>query len=174
MLHIYYGKGKGKTSSALGLILRAAAYGKKIVLIQFFKPTKAFSGERLSLKKLKNIKQIRFNQHHPIFIKNLDNGQIEKLKENIDKAILKLKKILRKEKFDIIVCDEILNIIHKKLVKEEDIMKLLSKFGCKKEIILTGRNKPKKLIKIADYVTEFRAGKHPFQKGILARKSIEF
>lgn len=174
MLHVYYGKGKGKTSSALGLILRASSYNKKIILFQFLKPAKIFSGEQLGLKKLKNVKQIRFNQQHLIFMKNLKKEDFKKLKENISKSILKLKKILQKKNFDIIVCDEILNIIHKNLLKEDEIVKMFCKIKHEKEIILTGRNKPDKLLKIADYATEFGLIKHPFQKGVLARKAIEF
>ncbi|MDD5291890.1 MAG: cob(I)yrinic acid a,c-diamide adenosyltransferase [Candidatus Omnitrophica bacterium] len=174
MLQIYYGKGKGKTSSALGLILRASAYNKRIILFQFFKPSKIFSGEHLSLKKLKNVKQVRFNQQHPMFLKNSKKQTPQELKKNIDKTILELKKILRKKDFDILVCDEILNVIHKNLVKENKIVKIFCRIKNDKEIILTGRNKPDKLLKIADYVTEFSLKKHPFKKGILARKSIEF
>jgi len=174
MLHIYYGKGKGKTSSALGLILRACTYDKKIALIQFLKPKKIFSGEHVSLCKLKNVRQIRFNQQHPIFTKNLTPKDIIKLKQNISKSLEELKEILSNKEFDIIICDEILNIIGAKLIKEEELAKLFNKINKKKEIILTGRNKPRKLLGIADYVTEFRLVKHPFQKGILARKSIEF
>jgi cob(I)alamin adenosyltransferase len=171
MLHIYYGKGKGKTSSSLGLILRACSYNKRIILLQFLKPIKVFSGEQISLKKFKNVKHVRFNQKHPIFTKDPD---IKKLKQNINKCIVELKKIIQKKDFDILVCDEILNIIHKGIIKEEDIIKIFNKIKDKKEIILTGRNKPNKLLSIADYATEFRLVKHPFQKGILARRAIEF
>ncbi|MDD5618074.1 MAG: cob(I)yrinic acid a,c-diamide adenosyltransferase [Candidatus Omnitrophica bacterium] len=174
MLHIYYGKGKGKTSSALGLILRACAYDKRIILFQFLKPNKIFSGEQLGLKRLKNIKQIRFDQEHPMFMKKSGKLNIVKLKENIDKILSELNKILRKKDFDILVCDEILNIIHKDLINEKTIISMFNKIKNNKEIILTGRNKPKQLLKIADYTTEFRLIKHPYQKGILARKSIEF
>lgn len=174
MLHIYYGKGKGKTSSALGIILRAAGYRKKIILFQFLKPKKIFSGEYASLKKIPNVKQIRFNQRHPIFMLKNKEEQIVKLKKHILKSMLKLKEIIQKGYFDILVCDEILNLVYDDFIKEQDVIKLLNKVKDKKEIILTGRNKPNKLIKLADYVTEFNQIKHPFQRGILARKSIEY
>ena len=174
MLHIYYGKGKGKTSAALGLILRACGYNKRIVLFQFLKPKKIFCGEYASLKKFSNVKQIRFEQKHPIFMQECGKKQVKELKEHIQESLLKLKKIIQNKKFDILICDEILNIIHKKLIKEEYVVKMFKNVSVRKEIILTGRNKPKKLAAIADYITEFRQIKHPFQKGILARKSIEF
>jgi cob(I)alamin adenosyltransferase len=174
MLHIYYGKGKGKTSAALGLILRAAGHGKKITLIQFLKPKDIFSGEHSSLKKLSNVKQIRFDQKHPIFMRNNKSKQIKVLKENINKSILHLKSIIDREKFDILVCDEILNLLNSKCLDEATIINLINKCRKEREIILTGRQKPNKLTKIADYITEFKLVKHPFQKGTKARKSIEY
>ena len=174
MLHIYFGKGKGKTSAALGLILRATGYGKRIILFQFLKPKKLFSGEYASLKKFPKVKQARFNQKHPIFMERNKEEQIVKLRKHIQKSMLKLEEIIQKGNFDILVCDEMLNLIYQDFIKEQDVIKLLTKVKDKKEIILTGRNKPNRLIKIADYVTEFNQIKHPFQRGILARKSIEY
>ncbi|MDD5005651.1 MAG: cob(I)yrinic acid a,c-diamide adenosyltransferase [Candidatus Omnitrophica bacterium] len=172
MLHIYYGKGKGKTSAALGLILRAAGYKKKIIFVQFLKPPKSLSGECISIRKFTNVKQIRFEQTHPVFLKKKTAVQIKKLKECIQESILTLKEIVQNKNFDILVCDEVLNLID--FIKESDLVKIFTKIKNKKEIILTGINKPKKLAKIADYITEFRLVKHPFQKGTIARKTIEY
>ena len=174
MLHIYYGKGKGKTSAALGLILRASGYNKRIVLFQFLKPKRFVSGEHKSLNKLPNVKQIRFDQKHPIFMKKRKKKQLEDLKQHINKSIQELKKVIRKRDFDILVCDEILNLINVGFIKESDLISYFGKIKSSREIVLTGRNKPKRLTRIADYVTELRLIKHPFQKGILARRSIEF
>lgn len=174
MLHIYYGKGKGKTSAALGLILRAAGYKKKIILFQFLKPRNLFSGEQASLKKLANVKQVRFDQKHPLFMVKEKKKQISELKIHIQKSMLKLKEVIQKKDFDILVCDEMLNLISEDFIKEDDVIKMLSKIKNKKEIILTGRDMPRKLLQIADYVTELRLIKHPFQKGILARRCVEY
>lgn len=174
MLHLYYGKGKGKTSAALGLILRAAGYKKRIVLFQFLKPKDLFSGEYTSLKKFPNVKQIRFNQKHPIFMVKDRRKQISKLKIHVKESISKLKQIIKKGRFDILVCDEMLNLINAGLIKERDAIAIFAKIRNKKEVILTGRGIPKKLTKIADYITKFRLVKHPFQRGVLARKTIEY
>ncbi|MFC1645643.1 cob(I)yrinic acid a,c-diamide adenosyltransferase [Candidatus Omnitrophota bacterium] len=174
MLHIYYGKGKGKTSAALGLILRAAGRKRKIILFQFLKPKGLFSGEYASLKKFPNVKQVRFDQKHPIFMVSDKEKQICKIKTHIRKSMSELSKIIRKKSFDILVCDEMLNLIDCGFIKEKDIIAVFNKIKDKKEVILTGRKKPKKLTAIADYVTEFRLIKHPFQRGILARKNIEY
>ena len=102
------------------------------------------------------------------------SGQMNKLKSRIRQSISVLKQIVNKGNFDILVCDEILNVISTGLVKESEIITIFKEVKDRKEIILTGRPKPKKLTKIADYITELRLAKHPFQKGILARKSIEY
>ncbi|MFC1709396.1 cob(I)yrinic acid a,c-diamide adenosyltransferase [Candidatus Omnitrophota bacterium] len=174
MLHIYYGKGKGKTSAALGLILRAAGYKSKVILFQFLKPKKIFSGELASLKRLPNIKQVRFDQKHPIFMIKNEGKQIRELKLHVEKSISKLKGVIQKGNFDILVCDEILNLLSLNTVKESELVEIFKKIKNRKEVILTGRQKPNKLSRIADYITEFKLVKHPFQKGILARKAIEY
>lgn len=174
MLHIYYGKGKGKTSAALGLILRAAGYKKRIYLFQFLKPKDLFSGEHASIQKLPNVKQIRFSQKHPIFMIKDKEKQIIKLRLHVKESITKLKNIIKNKKFDILVCDEMLNLIDCGLIKENEIVNIFKKIKQKKEIILTGRTMPNKLFRIADYITEFKLVKHPFQKGTLARRCIEY
>ncbi|MFH1621877.1 MAG: cob(I)yrinic acid a,c-diamide adenosyltransferase [Candidatus Omnitrophota bacterium] len=174
MLHVYYGKGKGKTSAALGLILRAAGYKKRIYLFQFLKPKDLFSGEHASIQKLPNVRQIRFSQKHPIFMIKDKEKQIGKLRLHVKKSMVKLNNIIKSKRFDVLVCDEMLNLIDCGLIKEDDIVNIFKKIKQKKEIILTGRTKPNKLSRIADYITEFKLIKHPFQKGILARKTVEY
>lgn len=174
MLHIYYGKGKGKTSAALGLILRAAGYNKRIILFQFLKPKNIFCGEHASLKKLPKIKQVRFHQKHPIFMQKKGPRQIRQLKNHLRDSIKKLQRVIARGNFDILICDELLNVIHKDWVNEDMLFALFQSIKNDKEIVLTGRKKPKKLTKIADYITECKLVKHPFDKGILARKSIEY
>ena len=174
MLHIYYGKGKGKTSAALGLALRAAGYKKRIIFFQFLKPKNFKSGEHLSLKKLKTIQQIRFNQRHPIFAKKNCSCSLQNLKKEINASLEKLRDILKKKNFDILICDELLNCIHKNVLDETTLIQLFKPIKNEKEVILTGRKKPQGLFVIADYITECRCLKHPFDKGILARKAIEF
>ena len=107
-------------------------------------------------------------------MKKRKKKQLEDLKQHINKSIQELKKVIRKRDFDILVCDEILNLINVGFIKESDLISYFGKIKSSREIVLTGRNKPKRLTRIADYVTELRLIKHPFQKGILARRSIEF
>lgn len=174
MLHIYYGKGKGKTSAALGLMLRAAGYKKRIILFQFLKPANVLSGEYASLKKFSCVKLVRFSQTHPIFMRKKGPRQIQGLKAELCSSIEQLRSVIKKGDFDILVCDELLNTIGKGWVSEDMLVRLFGPVKKDKEIILTGRIKPKKLCRIADYITECRLVKHPFDRGVLARKGIEY
>jgi len=173
MLHIYYGKGKGKTSAAIGLIIRASGYKKRIVFFRFLKPKSWLSGEDITLKKLPNLKEFRFDYSHPLFIKNFNSKKNKALKKEIRKSLRVLKTTAKQGDFDILVLDEFLNLLNLGLVNKKSIITLLKKLA-EKEIILTGRNMPKDFYKIADYITEFKLVKHPFQKGILAREAIEY
>jgi len=174
MIHIYYGKGKGKTSSALGLIIRACGCKKRIVLFRFLKPKSLSSGEDKILTKLPNLKEFRFDYPHPMFIKILNSKKTNLLKNQIKESLTKLETVAKQKKYDILVLDEILNLIDLGFVKQEYLLKLLRRIKNTKEVILTGRNMPKKIPRLADYITELRLVKHPFQKGILARRGIEY
>jgi len=174
MLHIYYGKGKGKTSSALGLIIRACGYKKRVVLFRFLKPKSLFTGEDTTLNKLPNVKEIRFNYPHPMFLKKLGRKDMKSLRNQVRHTLIKLKETVKRGKFDILVLDEILNLMDLGLVNDDELIKLIKQIEDKKEVILTGRKAPKKLKEIANYITEFKLIKHPFQKGIFARKGIEY
>ena len=174
MLRIYYGKGKGKTSAALGSIMRAAGYGKKITLVQFFKPRKILCGEYKSLKKLSCVRQIRFKVQHPFFTKKKSPQDLKKLKSSLKDCTDSLKSIIKENDFDILVCDELLNLLGVQCIQEKILCELIAPLKNKKEIILTGRDKPKQLMRIADYATECKLIKHPFEKGAKARRAIEY
>ena len=85
-----------------------------------------------------------------------------------------LQTALNKSRFDILIFDELLNAIAGNFVCEERVIEFIKPFLPEKEIIVTGRGRPKKLLRLAQYATEFRLLKHPFQKGVLARKAIEY
>lgn len=174
MLHIYYGNGKGKTSCALGIIMRACGYDKKIILFQFLKPRHILSGERISLKKFPSVKVFQFNHDLPIFTARPSKKQRALLRKHLAASMRCLNKLIKKRSFDILILDEVLNLIRLNCLSERKLCSLLKPLQATKEVILTGRAKPKKLLAIADYVTELKEIKHPFQKHVLARKAIEF
>ncbi|MCM8765362.1 MAG: cob(I)yrinic acid a,c-diamide adenosyltransferase [Candidatus Omnitrophica bacterium] len=172
LVHLYYGTGKGKTTASLGLALRAWGWRKKILVFQFLKKKNFPSGEIEAVKKLdENFKIVRFPQEHPLFNKNVDRV---KLKKKIARSLIQVRKNIKERKYDLIILDEVLNLIKEGFVSERKIIALLKEKNPSTEIILTGRYLSPKLAEFADYISEIKEIKHPFQKGIKARRGIEY
>lgn len=170
LIHIYTGNGKGKTTAAVGLAIRAKSRGLKVLFVQFMK-NKNIGGEISLLKKL-SIKTKCFEKvRSPLF--NPKNDK-EKIKKEICKAILYIKKIFSENKFDLVILDEFNCLVDQKLFKEADALNFIVNKPHNLELVITGRCKTGKLKRIADYVVEMKLVKHPFTKGIKARKGIEF
>ncbi|MCX5711867.1 MAG: cob(I)yrinic acid a,c-diamide adenosyltransferase [Candidatus Omnitrophica bacterium] len=167
MIHIYTGKGKGKTTAALGLALRAAGAGKKIYICQFVKGREYC--ESKALKKFGNIKCERFGRR--CFIKT---GPTQEDIRLALEGLNKVKQVLAENKFDVIILDEINIAVSLGLVTAKEVVKVIKKAKKSKELILTGRNAPIEFIRMADLVTEMKEVKHYYNKGIKARKGIEF
>lgn len=170
MIQVYTGNGRGKTSAALGLILRMAGAGGKVCLIQFMK-----KGDYSEIKALKKywrsqVALFQFGNGNFVF-----KGEIrEEDKKEAGKGLKTAEKALKSKKYDLIVLDEINMAVYFKLIGKKEVLKLLSRWGNKKEIILTGRRAPREFIKIADLVTEMKEIKHPFKKNIRAKKGIDY
>lgn len=185
LIHVYTGDGKGKTSAALGLCMRAVGHGFKAYIIQFMKGGR-YTGELLTAEKhLKNkIKWAQMGQASP-HEEEIKKGDIkpdrkiflpyEDENENTQKALEFAEKIVMSGKYDIIVLDEINVLVDKKLADVKDVLKLMMKKPKNVELVLTGRNAPKELIFAADYVNEIKSIKHPFDtKKITGRRGIEY
>ncbi|MDD5147053.1 MAG: cob(I)yrinic acid a,c-diamide adenosyltransferase [Candidatus Daviesbacteria bacterium] len=168
---LYTGEGKGKTTAALGLVLRAVGHKKKCLVVQFGKAS--FTGELEAVKKLKT--DVKFIQGGKGFVKIL--GDKLPLKEH-KKAAKKTFDILYKEiisgKWNVAVADEIIGAVSSGLLPESLVVKLITDKPEKLDLVLTGHHASKKLIGVVDLVTEMRRVKHPYQKGILAKKGIDF
>tara|TARA_Y100000034_G_scaffold123932_1_gene171427 strand:- start:5000 stop:5545 length:546 start_codon:yes stop_codon:yes gene_type:complete len=167
LIHIYTGKGKGKTSAGMGLILRALGRGLKIKIIQLFKRD---TGEQFFFEN-SGFKYLQFKPLHPFF-KNYNENELEDLK----KEFLEFWKEVIKdiEEYDVVLIDEIGPGIKWKIISEEIILDFMGNKPKNTELVLTGRNIPDSIIEKADYVSEIKKIKHPYDKGILSRKSIEF
>jgi cob(I)alamin adenosyltransferase len=172
LIHVYYGDGKGKTSAALGLALRAAGSGLRVCIIQFLKKARLETGELKALSYLENIEIIQLSQAHPMFEhKKSDKNTIRMTTaEGIELAYKKM----HEEKKDVIILDEILNAAAEKYISDAEILKLLKNKDKRTEIVLTGRTYTKTVAETADYVSEIKSRKHPYKKGVQARKGIEF
>ncbi len=171
LIHVYTGDGKGKTTAAFGLAMRAAGHGKKVLILQFLKSRTKNSGE-MAIAKKSGIKVIKFKgQTTPLFDPEV---KCSVLKRNIKKAIVRSIKQVKSGNYDLIVMDEFNNLFPDKYAGVEDLEEIIREQPDGLELVFTGRGAPKELLDIADYVTEMRMVKHPSVNGIMARKGIEF
>ena len=170
MIHVYTGKGKGKTTSAFGLAMRASGHGLKVIIFQFLKPKSIVSGEENTLKDIKGIKLIKFNQIHPMF----KASKCEDLKNTIKKDFEKAKSAILGRKYDMVILDEVINILDQGFIDKGSFLELLKKVPEKVELILTGRGDISFIEKYVDYITIMTDKKHPIRKGELGRKGVEY
>jgi len=167
LIQVYTGNGKGKTTAALGLAIRSAGAGLRVYIAQFVK--RGNYSEIKALAKFKNIKVGQFGR--ACFIKGKPDAKDAALaRRGLEKAI----KVLKAKKCDLLVLDEINIALKLKLLRLEDILALMKSAPRRTELILTGRYAHPQIIKIADLVSEIKEKKHYYQKGIKARKGIEF
>lgn len=172
LVQVYTGDGKGKTTAALGLGMRAAGNDFKVIMVQFLKGD--FTGELNSVKKLQpNFQIIRFEKKRGFFWTLTEEEKLE-LKKEIENAFGFCIEVEKENKCDVLILDEIMGVLINKLLTEEDIIKLIDLKPRNMELVLTGRNVPERILERADLVTEMKAVKHYFNKGISARKGIEY
>jgi cob(I)alamin adenosyltransferase len=171
LIHVYTGNGKGKTTAAFGLAKRAAGHGKSVLILQFLKSKTKNSGEVVSAKKT-GIKVVKFeDQTTPLFDPKV---KLSELKNAIRKALSYSIKEIKSDVYDLVIMDEINTVLGCGYATMNDIEKIIKAKPERLELIFTGRGAPGELIDIADYVTEMRMVKHPFKKGVKARKGIEY
>lgn len=167
MIQVYTGNGKGKTTAALGLALRACGAGLKVYIGQFIKG-KTYS-ELKALKKFRaNLTVEQFGRG--CFIKT--PGPVDK--DLAQKGLKKINQIISERRFDLVILDEINAALELKLFEVKDVLGLIEKTSPETELVLTGRNAPREIIDKADLVSEIKEVKHYFKKGIKARRGIEF
>jgi len=167
MIQVYTGDGKGKTTAALGLALRASGAGLKVYIGQFIKG-RSYS-ELKALKKIPNIKIEQYGSG--CFIKDKPKQADIDL---VRKGLKRVSQILVKRNYDLIILDEINVALYLGLLKVSEVTNLIKAAPKKTEIILTGRWAHPKVIRLANLVSEIKDVKHYYKKGIKARKGIEF
>lgn len=170
LIHIYCGDGKGKTTACLGLSIRCAGHGNKVLFVQFLKsrPT----GELNSLKLFNNIEVMRGKETSKFTFQMTDEEKKEVLREHealFDKVIEKISK----EKIDLLILDEVIGACNTGVFNEERLVDFLKHKQPTLEVVLSGRNPAERLLEIADYVSEVCKRKHPKDRGIPARVGIE-
>jgi len=167
-IHIYTGNGKGKTTAAIGLGIRATGEGLKVYMIQFMK------GRRYSeidaLDHIQNFTVVQFGRDEFVLKENPEQIDIDLARKGFEQA----KKIINKGEHDVVILDEINVAVDYNLIPLNDVLQLLEEKPKKVELILTGRYASPEVVKQADLVSEILEIKHPYQNGIESRKGIDW
>jgi len=173
LIHVYTGEGKGKTTAAIGLAVRAAGQGLKVCIVQFFKGGGRGLGElTLISEKIPEIDFICSDVNHPMFQKKkLPQAVMEKSSEELFEVI---RERAMSGTYDLIVLDEINKVIDSGYLRWDDVATFLQEKPSGLELVLTGRDAHPQLQAMADYVTEMLKIKHPYDKGTIARRGIEY
>ena len=169
MIHLYYGEGKGKTTAAAGLALRAAGSGLHVLFVQFFKS--GASGEIRALSHVENVELLTPSLHYGRY-KTLSDDQKAAVGDHY--AFLLREATERASGYDLIVLDEAVAAYNYAMLDRDALLSFLRREGSNREIVLTGRDPAPELLALADYATEMRKEKHPYDRGITARKGIEY
>jgi len=175
LIHLYCGEGKGKTTASIGLIVRASGVGYKVVLVQFFKSWE--TGEINTLEKLPNVKIIREEKAHG-FTWELNEDTQERLKATYEamffKALEALDEALEEGGPVLLVMDEVIGATSYGYLTPDLLVNFLKNKPDNVEVVMTGRDPLPELLELADYISNIDKVKHPFDRGILARKGIEY
>ncbi|MBM3906012.1 MAG: cob(I)yrinic acid a,c-diamide adenosyltransferase [Thaumarchaeota archaeon] len=169
---VYTGNGKGKTTAALGMALRAIGHDHTICMIQFIKGSWHY-GEMSSSKRLEP--EFELTAVGKGFVGILDDKTPKEVHQKIAKEAIEIaKQKILSEKYNIVILDEINYAVNLELVDVKDVLDLIKIRPQKVTLVLTGNHVKQQIVDVADLVTEMREIKHPFQKGIRAKKGIDF
>ncbi|MCX8197637.1 MAG: cob(I)yrinic acid a,c-diamide adenosyltransferase [Candidatus Micrarchaeota archaeon] len=185
LVHVLTGDGNGKTTSAVGVAVRACGHGLKVAFVQFLKG--GLSGEVSAMRKL-GIEVISGTKHCPKNPEHADfmakNGYVFFCKDCFvvndedrrlaREAFRKAQELCWSGQYHLVVLDEIFWAMKEKLVSEEEVLNLLKSKSPSCEIVLTGRGATKAIEEASDYLTYVNKGKHPFDKGVISRAGIDY
>lgn len=172
LVEVYYGTGKGKTTAAIGLGIRALGNNYKVIMVQFLK-----NDDTSECKMLKNLepqfKVFNFEKRRGFTWELTDEEKLEITSET-QNALKFASKVMDTGECDVLILDEILNTVGLGLIGEEALCELIDNKPDEVELVLTGRTLPDEIAKRADYISHIEAIKHPMEKGMPARRGIEF
>ena len=172
LIHIYYGDGKGKTTAALGLALRAAGCGKNVVIVEFIKNWAC--GEHNSISQISNIKLFRGKAAGGKFIHEMNEEEKQDTKASQNECLKSALKLVETGKCDILILDEATDAQELGMLDTELLEALIYSKPESLELVITGHKPDVRLLTHADYATEMVKRKHPYDEGISARQGIEF
>lgn len=170
-IHIYCGDGKGKTTAATGLMIRAAGRGKRCLFVRFLKNED--SGELKILDQIPEIDRLPMRDPNGFFW-NLGEKEKEDLRRAYCEAWEQIEKRVQSGRYDILVLDEVMAAYGHDLICKDAVIRFLTEKPEGLEVIMTGRNPDERLLALADYISEIHAVKHPYEQGIPAREGIEY
>ena len=175
LVQVYTGDGKGKTTAAFGLALRAAGQKNRVLIYQFLKPPTLDIGERLALQSGDAEIEVDALDAPWDMVRSLnEKDSVAKMQSAIAETLEKIAKRAEKNLYDVIILDEIVFCLSKGLAKLADIRAIIDRRGPGVEIVMTGRGADSKLLDLADLVTEMMNIKHPFDKGLGGRRGIDY
>lgn len=169
MIHVYTGTGKGKTTAAVGLALRALGWGKKVCLIHFLKG-RGVSGEDRILGRLRSCRIVRCGRGCLLkreTVRPLDRREAEK-------GMAEARAVVAGRRADLLILDELAVALHFGLIPTAEAEKLVRSCPKGMELVITGRRCPRSLLRLADYASDVRELDHPYQRGIKGRRGIEY
>ncbi|MDR1956064.1 MAG: cob(I)yrinic acid a,c-diamide adenosyltransferase [Treponema sp.] len=169
LIHLYIGDGKGKTTAAVGLSVRAAGQDKRVIFSQFLKT--GTTGEIRSLERL-GIRVIR-SEVNLGFTYQMDPSARERCKAEQGTILRRVRELVAAEPVDILVLDEVLDAVNTQMLEEGELRSLIAHKPGSLEVVITGRHPGPWLMEAADYVSEVSKVKHPYDRGITARIGIE-
>lgn len=169
LIHIYCGDGKGKTTAAVGLTLRSAGAGNRVVFTQFFKD--GSSSEISLLRQIPGISVLHTKTVGGFWKRMTAEQQAQASRDYTELFHIACE---RAKNMDLLVLDEVISACNHGAVSEEALLEFLQNKPENLEVVLTGQNPSEALLAQADYVTEMKKVKHPFDRGVLARKGIEY
>ncbi|MDR2551729.1 MAG: cob(I)yrinic acid a,c-diamide adenosyltransferase [Treponema sp.] len=169
MMHLYIGDGKGKTTAAVGLCTRASGRGRAVIFTMFLKGME--SGETISLEKL-GVLIIRSNIRFG-WLSQMDAAVKSSCREKQRELLLETASAMRNKAAGLVVLDEVLDALNAGMIEAKTLQDFIKLRDDETELVMTGRNPPLWLLEQADYVSDIKKVKHPFDRGIKAREGIE-
>lgn len=171
LIEIYCGDGKGKTTAATGLAVRAAGCGMRVLFVRFLK--NEYSGELVILDRIPEIDVIHMERDFG-FVFRMTEEEKQEAREVYSNLWKDAVKMATEEEYDMLVADEFMAAYSYEFIDHAHALEFLKNKPDKLEVVLTGRNPASEISELADYISEVKKIKHPFEKGIPARRGIEY
>ena len=169
LLHIYTGDGKGKTTAATGLAVRALGRGQRVLFAHFLKPAEPKSGEDLLFAQLDNIRLLTAGVGVVA-----SKATREEVVDSVATTFAEICRLVESEIFDLVILDEMNLVLHKGYLSLAEMARFIETLPTGLNLVLTGRNAPEEMRQLADLVTVMQKEKHPYDQGIPAREGIEY